>query len=113
MVSARDRVGPVQQKAWAAATQSLRSADMSSSGPAHWLDLGPGWLFEQIRDAVAVIELPRGTIRLWNPSAERLFGYSREEILGRAIDEVVPGLLAGHEPSRAGELTARTAIGER
>ena len=113
MFSARDRFGPVSKRLGPRTAQSLRSADMSSSSPAHWLDLGPGWLFEQIRDAVAVIELPRGTIRLWNPSAERLFGYSREEILGRAIDEVVPGLLAGHEPSHAGELTARTAIGER
>ncbi len=31
-----------------------------------------------------------GTIRLWNAGAERVFGYSSEEALGRSLDLIVP-----------------------
>ncbi len=31
-----------------------------------------------------------GLIRLWNPGAERLFGYPAEEALGRSLDLIVP-----------------------
>ena len=76
-----------------ATVQSLRSADMSS-----WLELGKGWLFEHVRDAVAVIDLPDGTIRLWNPAAERLFGYRFADVLGTRIEQLVPGILTLAQP---------------
>jgi len=31
-----------------------------------------------------------GVIRFWNPGAERLFGYTRDEALGRSLDLIVP-----------------------
>jgi PAS domain S-box-containing protein len=31
-----------------------------------------------------------GIIRFWNPGAERIFGYSRDEALGRSLDLIVP-----------------------
>ena len=31
-----------------------------------------------------------GIIRFWNPGAERMFGYSRDEALGRSLDLIVP-----------------------
>lgn len=31
-----------------------------------------------------------GTIRLWNRGAERMFGYSAEEALGRSLDIIIP-----------------------
>ncbi len=46
---------------------------------------------------------PDGSILSWNAAAERLYGYSASEILGRRVRELVPADLAG-------ELTA---IGER
>jgi PAS domain S-box-containing protein len=35
----------------------------------------------------------RGTIRLWNPGAEALFGYSAEEVVGRSLDVIIPDRL--------------------
>ena len=31
-----------------------------------------------------------GLIRLWNPAAERMFGYSGEEAIGQSLDLIVP-----------------------
>jgi PAS domain S-box-containing protein len=31
-----------------------------------------------------------GTIRLWNTSAERIFGYSSSEAVGRSLDIIIP-----------------------
>ncbi|MGE5157263.1 MAG: PAS domain S-box protein [Gemmatimonas sp.] len=44
---------------------------------------------ESSNDAI-VIESLDGTITEWNPGAERLFGYSAQEAVGRNIDLIVP-----------------------
>jgi PAS domain S-box-containing protein len=31
-----------------------------------------------------------GVIRFWNPGAERIFGYTRDEALGRSLDLIIP-----------------------
>ena len=33
---------------------------------------------------------PDGKIILWNPAAERMFGFSAEEALGRTLDLIIP-----------------------
>jgi PAS domain S-box-containing protein len=45
----------------------------------------------------AVISVADGCITSWNPAAERLWGYSAEETLGKPVNLLVP-------PPRAGEL---------
>jgi PAS domain S-box-containing protein len=57
-----------------------------------WLNLGPGWLFASIRDAVVVVEPDSGRIVLWNPSATELFGHELATILGRPLHDVVTDL---------------------
>jgi PAS domain S-box-containing protein len=32
----------------------------------------------------------RGAITLWNPAAERMFGYTEEEALGQPLDIIIP-----------------------
>lgn len=50
-------------------------------------------VFEAAPNGIVIVD-EAGTIRDVNPSAERLFGYSREELLGTGVEQLVP------EPSR-------------
>jgi len=45
-------------------------------------------LLENSRTAIAAVDL-HDTITAWNPAAEKLFGYTRQEAIGRNIDELV------------------------
>jgi PAS domain S-box-containing protein len=40
-------------------------------------------------DAVVVAD-PAGRITLWNPAAERLFGFTAAEALGQSLDLIIP-----------------------
>jgi PAS domain S-box-containing protein len=52
-----------------------------------------GTVFEAALDAVIVMD-GRGHVRDWNPAAERVFGFSRDEAIGRELAElIVPGPL--------------------
>lgn len=51
------------------------------------IDLGQ--LVEGAGDAIVVCDA-RGEIILWNPACERIFGFSREEAMGRSLDLIIP-----------------------
>ena len=53
-------------------------------------DLGIGRLFVDVRDAVVVANAADGRVVLWNPAAERMFGYSAAEAAGLIVEELVP-----------------------
>ncbi|GEP05529.1 PAS domain-containing protein [Methylobacterium oxalidis] len=40
-------------------------------------------------DAIVVSDVS-GAITVWNPAAERIFGFSQEEALGRSLDLITP-----------------------
>jgi len=40
-------------------------------------------------DAIIVAD-PDGTIRFWNPAAERIFGFTADEAIGGSLDLIVP-----------------------
>ncbi|SFI46611.1 PAS domain S-box-containing protein [Collimonas sp. OK307] len=46
-------------------------------------------LVEAVGDAI-VISDAKGAITLWNPAAERMFGFTREDALGRSLDLIIP-----------------------
>jgi PAS domain S-box-containing protein len=63
-------------------------------------DLGIGRLFWAVRDAIIVGDADSGRIVLWNPAAERLFGYAAAQAVGRPLEILVPEPLKGRH--RAG-----------
>lgn len=61
-------------------------------------------------DAVVIME-PGGRVAHWNPAAERMFGYRRDEILGRALHEIlVPEARRAEAHSRVAQF-AKTGQG--
>ena len=46
-------------------------------------------LVEALGDAIVVADTS-GVITLWNPAAERLFGFTHAEALGNSLDLIVP-----------------------
>jgi len=55
--------------------------------------LGVGRLFWLTHEAVVAADLDSERIVLWNPSAERIFGYTAAEALGMPLDVLVPDAL--------------------
>jgi two-component system, chemotaxis family, CheB/CheR fusion protein len=53
-------------------------------------DVGLGELFVCARDALIVGNVDSGSIALWNPAAERLFGWTAAEAIGQPIDILIP-----------------------
>lgn len=54
--------------------------------------------FEQLVNAMGdavVVADNDGAIRLWNPAATRIFGFSEAEALGQPLDLIVPDRLRG------------------
>jgi PAS domain S-box-containing protein len=50
--------------------------------------LGDALLYN-IPDAIVLADL-EGVIRFWNGGAERIFGFSQEEAVGRSLDIIIP-----------------------
>lgn len=46
-------------------------------------------LVEAVGDAIVVAD-PDGLITVWNPAAERMFGFTESEALGKSLDLIVP-----------------------
>ena len=44
---------------------------------------------EALGDAIVVAD-PSGAITVWNPAAERLFGFTHAEALGNSLDLIIP-----------------------
>ncbi len=66
-------------------------------------------LIDALSDGVALTD-DRGTITLANRRLEEMFGYGRDELAGRSVDELLPDALrAAHTRQRAAYLKAPVA----
>jgi PAS domain S-box-containing protein len=45
---------------------------------------------ETARDAIITVDGEGGVIRAWNPAAEAMFGYSRQQMIGRPLHDFLP-----------------------
>ena len=81
----------------ARANTPLAEAHGKELGALRPQDLEIGRLFERVRDAVVVADAKTQRIVLWNPAAERMFGYSSSEALRLRVEALVPDhLKAAH-----------------
>lgn len=62
-------------------------------------------LVEATGDAVVACDA-EGLITLWNPAAERLFGYAESEALGQSLDLIIPERFRTRHWSGFGETMA-------
>jgi PAS domain S-box-containing protein len=60
---------------------------MRTSNPVTSIDYQQ--VVEALSDAIVAAD-PSGAIGLWNPAAERLFGYTPEEAIGGSLDLIIP-----------------------
>jgi PAS domain S-box-containing protein len=81
-----------------------RTAELEKAGET---DARLASIIESSDDAIASKDL-EGIITSWNPGAERLFGYSAEEVLGKPMTLIIPAERASEEPA----ILARIARGE-
>lgn len=66
-------------------------------------------IIESSEDAIASKDL-NGIITSWNKSAERLFGYTAEEIIGQPVTTIIPPELHDDEPMILGKIRAGERI---
>jgi PAS domain S-box-containing protein len=66
-------------------------------------------IIESSEDAIASKDL-NGIITSWNKSAERLFGYKAEEIIGQPVTLIIPPELHEDEPRILGKIRAGERI---
>jgi two-component system, LuxR family, sensor kinase FixL len=71
-----------------------RSAGRAEASAAVATDLGLGVLFDRVLDAVVIAHLVTGRIVLWNPAAEKLFGFTADEVFGESIEILMPTAIA-------------------
>lgn len=66
-------------------------------------------LLDGAPDAVVVVDCD-GKIMLVNAQVEKLFGYAREELLGKSVDELVPQRFRAAHPSHRDDFCAHAAV---
>lgn len=81
----------------------------SRSRPDHTGDALLSALLEAAVDGIVVID-PHGIVRLFNPGAERLFGYRADEVVGNNVNMLMP---APFHANHDGYLERYLATGER
>ena len=69
------------------------------------MSIGYQQVVEALGDAVVVADAG-GVITLWNPAAERLFGFTKTDALGKSLDLIIPERLrqrhwAGYDKAMA------------
>src|ERR1041385_8434984 len=74
-------------------------------------ELAPYWLPALIEsaDAAIISKKPDGIITSWNNGAQRIFGYTADEVIGKPVTILIP---AGHEDEEPAIL-ARLRAGKR
>ena len=92
----------------AAAAADAGNSSEAAAAPARGSARYLAAIIESSDDAIVSKTLD-GIVRTWNNGAERIFGYSAEEMVGRPIQTIIPPDRAEEEP----QILARLRRGER
>src|SRR5579872_1445372 len=57
-------------------------------------ELDVGLLFDRLLDAIVIARLTTGRIVMWNNAAQKLFGYSAADAIGKSIEMLMPEPIA-------------------
>ncbi len=72
----------------------MSTASLSNSGRPMQTAIDFKQLVAAVGDAIVVSDAS-GTITLWNPAAERMFGFTQSEAIGQSLDLIIPQRLRG------------------
>jgi len=111
MARGAEAADPVQLAVWGVNAGALMLVALLASALSRERDRAGRALAETTRDLASLQRLhqrtvesltsglittdPAGRITSWNPEAERITGASSAEVLGQALDDVIPGARAG------------------
>lgn len=80
--------------AWNISHRTRRARRQTASDPRKVENARFRSIMESAIDAIVTADC-RGTIRTWNDAAERIFGYTAEEAIGRSLEMIIPERFRG------------------
>ena len=112
VLTAARLAGPVAGAVGAALALGLRSwlGPRGYSGATFEEKARLAGIVESSDDAIMTVALD-GTVRSWNGGAEKLYGYTADEFVGRNVSELAPPDRAGEAPPVLGKVRRGESIG--
>ena len=102
-------VSPILDPAGAVVGTSVIHRDLSEQKGALAVAQRIAAIVENSHDAIFGMTID-GTITSWNPAAERMFGYPAKEIIGTAVDRLIPDERKGELLSFLAKISAGQSI---
>jgi PAS domain S-box-containing protein len=93
-------LAPIKSESGTLVTAAIRDVSERNRSETRFRDL-----LEAAPDAIVIVDR-YGTIRIVNAQTEKLFGYSRAEILGLPVESLIPARFRAHHPAHRADFFA-------